>query len=393
MEGQNNQFQFFNRKIIFGIGSAFAILIFLYVGLNILNHNQKVKSSLGIGPKIIEGKKQITALPETEDFDINVTQVGTFSISPDNKWIVYGGNLGLVFYRLTDNKKFVIRSKDIVDATKKIPTVDMEYLSNTVTPEGHFNFFGLTSNWTSDSKKFYAELDSGIYFKTGPYGISYQFPVIIVNNNSVPSITFEEIDSGTHEDWPNRVQEMKNLTCSDCNTRAAFISRYQKVQSRLPVDFQNMLQYDWRKQPIVSYRSNEKLVVSSEGKAYYVKSKDNGVDLVELNANTGLERVIAHFYLSDQLNRKTRLTDLTLSPDDKKIAVGLSNIDFGGFNEAYVVDVGQNKPTIYSLGKNIYYDKYWNSTSDKLYFGCPSDVAGVKDKSEKNHLCVLSFNQ
>ena len=145
--------------------------------------------------------------------------------------------------------------------------------------------------------------------------------------------------------------------------------------------------------PVVSYRNNERLAISSSGKAYYGKANGNSLDLIELDTNTNTEKILNNFYLKDQLNRKTRLNDIALSPDDGKIAIGLSNIDFGGYVAAYVIDVSQNRPVVYSLGENIYYDKYWNNTSDKLYFGCPSEVAGAKDKAEKNQLCVLSLNQ
>ncbi|MDP2933663.1 MAG: hypothetical protein Q8N81_06060 [bacterium] len=349
-------------------------------------------SGAGVWYYLGKVKVNIQTLPSTEDFTVSVIQTESFSVSPDNKWVVYadlysGNPVGLIFYRLADNKKFAIRGTDIVEAAKQIPTVNTEYLNNTVTAKGDFQFFNLISNWTPDSKKFYADLGSGIYFKTGSSSTSYQFPVVVMGNNSTPIVTFEEIDSGTHEDWPNRVQQMKNLTCADCSVRAAFTDRYQKIQAKLPSDLRNILQYDWRKQPIISYRNNRKLAISSAGKAYYAKSKDNGVDLVELDVVANSEKVIDHFYLDDPLNRKTYLTDLMLSPDDEKIAIGLCNINFGGYCQAYVVEnLNKNHPITHLLGKNVYYDKFWDSTSYKLYFGCPGDTPGGGSEA----LCVYS---
>jgi len=306
-----------------------------------------------------------------------------FSISPDNQWFAYLSfhtkdhtPEELVLHRVFDNKEFVFTPNDIIATAKNNGAVNNDRLTTDFLQDGD-----IMQTWSADSKKLYwlTIYNASVGFMSGDKDVS------ITIKNDTPTVTFDDLQTGQRiTTIDDSLQNLNQLTCADCQNKSDFNKRYSQIEKLLPNEFQGL-----------AFNSTNKytIAISTDLKAYFAIPQDNGFNLMELDSVTGKQKKVGYFYIHGLLGsvgRKTSLSSISISPDDKKIAVSATNNTgdmSGGTDEAWVVDLSGQQSKVYDLGQGQFGDKFFTSDSAGVYFSC----AGQTGSGNETGLCMLLF--
>jgi hypothetical protein len=114
---------------------------------------------------------------------------------------------------------------------------------------------------------------------------------------------------------------------------------------------------------------------SNDNKMYYGVSAALGFDLMELDATTKAKRKIAHLYAGDYDVPHLRISTISISPDNRKIALDMTSDPITLFGDSYhdmvVLKLGTSRTTVFDLGNKASYGGWWSPGSNMFYTSCP----------------------
>jgi hypothetical protein len=149
---------------------------------------------------------------------------------------------------------------------------------------------------------------------------------------------------------------------------------YQHAQKQLPVSVQNQV-YVANNHVFAKDGTHIHFAFSTDNTMYYGQPDVTGFNLMELNTETNKTRKIAHFYVGDYVVPHLRISTISVSPDNKKIALSITSDPitlFGAsYNDMVVLDFQGQKTKVYDLGNKAYYGGWWSPRSDMFYLSCP----------------------
>jgi len=155
--------------------------------------------------------------------------------------------------------------------------------------------------------------------------------------------------------------------------RTAF-ERYQSVEDQLPDSLRDGV-YIANKHLFPKDGTHIHFAFSSDNKMYYGVPATVGFDLMELDATTKAKRKIAHLYVGDYAVPHLRISTISISPDNRKIALDMTSDPITLFGDSYhdmvVLKLGISRTTVFDLGNKASYGGWWSPGSDMFYTSCP----------------------
>jgi hypothetical protein len=175
-------------------------------------------------------------------------------------------------------------------------------------------------------------------------------------------------------------------------TPKTFTENYQKVQNQLPICVQNEV-YVTNKHLFPKDGTHIHFAFSTDNKMYYGVPVLLGFDLMELDADTHKASKIAHFYVGDYIVPNLRISTISVSPDNKKIAIDITSDSITLFGDSYhdmvVLNLGGQKIKVYDLGNKASYGGWWSPASDMFYTSCP---ISEHSSPQNNKVCGINLN-
>jgi len=155
--------------------------------------------------------------------------------------------------------------------------------------------------------------------------------------------------------------------------RTAF-ERYQSVEDQLPDSVRDGV-YIANRHLFPRDGTHIHFAFSNDNKMYYGVPATPGFDLMELDATTQAKRKIAHLHVGDHKVPHLRISTISISPDNRKIALDLTSDPITLFGDSYhdmlVLKLGASRTTVFDLGNKAAYGGWWSSASDMFYTSCP----------------------
>ena len=387
-------------KTIYGVGTAVVVAVLTSVVAQVFLRNASVHSVFGVGPKIVNASGRIERVPHTQDFNPSSLDHDGISLSPDGQWLVYAtaesmgdGPMQLVFLRLKDQQRFTVTRANVLNAAAQLPGIyppslaDGTYFAAT----GGIADFGLLAPWTPDSRTFIFNVESSVLVDlNGRYEVRY--PVVKITPDHTPTVAFLTSEpSGSSND---EVRRQLELTCADCDLRQDAAQRYAAIEGQLPADLRGRVSYDAGGDPYFSNFSVQ--AMGTKGTFYFPQEVGRGAQLMAWDPTTQAMTALVSLELpgSSELKWSTSITAINLSSNERKIAltVSASHAGFGGYSAGYILDRSTPRPTLYALGKGVFYNQYWNHRSDTVYFNCPKGTAEQSPGEAADRLCQLRLH-
>jgi hypothetical protein len=126
---------------------------------------------------------------------------------------------------------------------------------------------------------------------------------------------------------------------------------------------------------------------------YYGAPAMLGFDLMQLDATTKTKRKIAHLFVGDYLVPHLRISTISISPDNKKIAIDLTSDPitlFGdSFHDMVVLNLGTSRTKVFDLGNKAAYGGWWSPASDLFYTSCP---LAEHSAPHYNEICAIHLD-
>ena len=149
---------------------------------------------------------------------------------------------------------------------------------------------------------------------------------------------------------------------------------YERVRQLLPTSVQDQV-YVANGHLFAKDGTSLHFAFSTDDKMYYGKPAWPGFDLMVLDANTTTTRTLAHLYVGDFPVPHLRISTISVSPDNRKIALCLTSDPITLFGDSYhdivVLHLAEKKMTVYDLGNTASYGGWWSPASDMFYTSCP----------------------
>jgi hypothetical protein len=158
------------------------------------------------------------------------------------------------------------------------------------------------------------------------------------------------------------------------DTPRTFYEKYQSVEDQLPVSVREGV-YIANKHLFPKDGTHMHFAFSNDNKMYYGGPATLGFDLMQLDATTKEKRKIAHLYVGDYLVSNLRINTISISPDNKKIAIDVTSDAITLFGDSYhdmvVLKLGASRTRVFDLGNKASYGGWWSPASDMFYTSCP----------------------
>ena len=132
---------------------------------------------------------------------------------------------------------------------------------------------------------------------------------------------------------------------------------------------------------------------SNDSKMYYGVPTTLGFDLMELDATSKAKRQIAHLYVGDYEVPHLRISTISISPDNRKIALDLTSDPITLFGDSYhdmvVLKLGASRTAVFDLGNKTSYGGWWSPASNLFYTSCPLSEHSAP---HYNEICAINLD-
>jgi hypothetical protein len=251
---------------------------------------------------------------------------------------------------------------------------------------------------SSETREFIARIEKGQKLNRLEVKVLNRFLI----ESNYPSETPELPDALTIVKSIHTLQFRRRLTLEEIRalleatypqeTPITFCEKYQRVETLLPVSVRNGV-FVTNKHLFTKDGTHIHFAFSNDDKMYYGIPAMPGFELIQLDTITKKTKIIAHLYVGDYTVPNLRINTISISPDNKKIALDITSDVITYFGDSYhdllVLNLGTSKTEVIDLGNKASYGGWWSPASDMFYTSCPLSPHG---EPRYHEVCGISLD-